>query len=359
MRTIGYRLFVGAFAALLTCNAATAAPPELQRGINITHWFRFPAVSNPAALGNYLDDAALQALKLAGFDFVRLPVQPEFASEPDAIVTAVHRLERYGFKVIIALHPDNWHLETDAAQREALLTIWRSLAAALRHTDPARTLPEVLNEPVFADDPAAWARLQHRALTTIRTAMPTNTVVLTGADWGSVHGLLALPPEADANVIYSFHLYDPAELTALGAYRAGLDRAAMARLPFPADDPLQCKAVADTTSDAPTAALIRFYCEQEWNSARVTGQIDAAADWAQRNHAVVIAGEFGASRRLNAAARTAWLATVRTACERWHVGWALWGYDDSMGFDLHPPPKGTLDPDLLRALGLPTEIMPK
>ena len=47
--------------------------------------------------------------------------------------------------------------------------------------------------------------------------------MLTGADWGSVAGLLSFPPESDPNVIYSFHLYEPAELTALGAYRPGLD----------------------------------------------------------------------------------------------------------------------------------------
>ena len=57
--------------------------------------------------------------------------------------------------------------------------------------------------------------------------------MLTGADWGSVRGLLALRPEPDRNVIYSFHLYEPPELTALGAYRPGLDTAAMARLAVP------------------------------------------------------------------------------------------------------------------------------
>ena len=41
-------------------------------------------------------------------------------------------------------------------------------------------------------------------------------------------------PDPDPNVVYSFHLYEPAELTALAAYRPGLDSAALARLPFPA-----------------------------------------------------------------------------------------------------------------------------
>ena len=101
-------------------------------------------------------------------------------------------------------------------------------------------MPEVLNEPVFPGDPAGWAALQHVVLAEIRQALPQATVVLTGHDWGSIGGLLALVPESDPNVIYSFHLYDPAELTSLAAYRPGLDRGALARLPFPVTDRTAC-----------------------------------------------------------------------------------------------------------------------
>lgn len=217
------------------------------------------------------------------------------------------------------------------------------------------TLPEVLNEPVFAGDAAHWAELQHQVLGMIRAVLPTNTIVLTGADWGSVQGLLALRPEPDANVIYSFHFYQPAELTALGAYRPGLDAAAMARLPFPVEDAGACMAAAAGSQDAATAELIRFFCAQRWDEGRVSADIAAAGTWARANHASVVAGEFGASRRLNAAARLKWLATVRLACERAAIGWALWGYDDSMGFALHPPgATQRLDPAVLHALGLTT-----
>jgi len=197
-------------------------------------------------------------------------------------------------------------------------------------------------------------------LVEIRAVLPANTIVLTGADWGSVSGLLALVPETDPNVVYSFHVYEPAELTALGAYRAGLDSAAMARLPFPATDTAACNAAADTTLDVPTAELMRFYCAQNWDGAKLAAKVGAAGEWGRRNHAAVLAGEFGASQRLNAPARLAWLAAVREACERQSIGWTLWGYDDSMGFALHPPAgQRQLDPDVLRALGLTAPIVRK
>ena len=76
MPRIAYRLLAATFVWLLL-GAADEPPAALRRGINITHWFRFPPNSDPAALRSYLDDAALEELKRAGFTFVRIPVQPE------------------------------------------------------------------------------------------------------------------------------------------------------------------------------------------------------------------------------------------------------------------------------------------
>jgi len=353
MPRIGYRL-VRLVAVLLTTAllaAATEPPAVLRRGINVTHWFRYPPSGDPAALRNYLDDATLRELKRTGFNFIRLPVQSDLLGAGDALVDAIRRIERHGLAVVVALFAVGWQPESDGAR---LLASWRSLAPMLRRLDPAMTFPEILNEPVFAGDPAGWAKLQHGTLEVIRAALPTNTVVLTGADWGSPKGLLDLVPEPDARVIYSFHLYAPAELTALGAYRPGLDTAAMSRLPFPVQVPAECLAAAATTRDAPTAALMRFYCTQGWDVAKLSGLVAAVGDWAKRNHVAVLAGEFGATQQLNKPARLAWLQTVRAACEQRSIGWALWGFDDVMGFGMRPrvDVRRSLDGEVLDALGL-------
>ena len=101
------------------------------------------------------------------------------------------------------------------------------------------------------------------------------------------------------------------ELTALGAYRPGLDAGSMARLPFPAADQAACRATADAARDPPTADLMRFYCAQRWDVAKLAARIAEAGAWAQRHHVAVIAGEFGAAQQLNAPARLAWLTAVR------------------------------------------------
>ena len=338
---------------------AGAQPPEsrlalLRHGVNITGWFRYPASRDPAALTRWMSDAAMADLHRAGFGFVRLAMDPAVLDGPgvlDSAVAAVCRLQLQGLAVVVDAHPEGWHLETSAADRARLRAFWQRMAPALRRCDANLVVPEILNEPVFPGDPAAWADLQHAILTDIRNALPHSTILLTGHDWGSIRGLLALRPEADPNVIYSFHFYDPPELTSLAAYRPNLDRSALARLPFPVTGPDACDAIA---ADPPTRDTIRYYCRMGWDRAAIEQRIAAAASWASTHRVTLLAGEFGASAALNPAARLAWLSTVRQALDASGTGWALWGYDDIMGLAVPRPPvvRPVLDDNVLGALGL-------
>jgi endoglucanase len=356
------RLFSWIIAACLVLSAlpARSEPPaallaHLRRGLNITGWFRFPASRDPAALARWIGDPALADLRRAGFDFVRLAIDPavvDSAALREAAVTAVCRLRRQDLTVIVDAHPTGWHLETDAADRARLRAFWAAMAPALRRCDPSRIVPEVLNEPVFPGDAPGWASLQHAILLDLRAALPDSTILLTGADWGSIAGLLALSPEADPNVLYSFHFYDPVELTSLAAWRPGLDRAALARLPFPVTDRTACEATNPAAN--PTGEVARYYCATDWNQDAIAQRLGAAVAWAEAHHVHLLAGEFGATTALNPAARLAWLGSVRQALQAHGIGWALWGYDDIMGFAVPrpPPPRPILNNNILTALGL-------
>ncbi|WP_428486037.1 glycoside hydrolase family 5 protein [Rhodopila sp.] len=359
-RTIGRWLLLLLLAQVHAVRAQQ--PVSLSHGINITGWFRFPVSRQPAALAGYMTDQALADLRRAGFDFVRLAIDPAVVASPAdraVLIQAIRRIQRQGLVVVVSPHPQDWHLETQPADRDRLRDFWRDLAPALQPLDPDRTVPEVLNEPVFPNDPAGWAALQHQVLLDIRQVLPRQTVVLTGQDWGSINGLLALTPEADQAVLYSFHFYDPAELTSLAAYRPGLDRTSLARLPFPATDRTACEATASLTSDAATGDLMRYYCALHWDAARIDAAFEQAADWARQHQVRLLAGEFGASIQLNPSARLAWFRTVRDGLAAHGIGWALWGYDDVMGLAVSRPPgpRPSLDRDLLAALGLQTTTL--
>ena len=342
--------------------SARAMPPQerldvLRRGVNLTNWFRYPASLDPAKIRVYLSTAVIMNLRQAGFGFVRLAVQPEILMAGGALrqdrlnllLDAIRRLQHAGLGVVIAPHPFTWRLENDPT---ALVQFWRALAPTLSGTDARLTFPEVLNEPVFAQDAPGWATLQAATLAEIRGALPHHTVILTGQDWGSIPGLLALPQVADGNVVYSFHFYDPSELTSIAAYRPGLDAAALVQLPFPMS-PAACAPLAAAT-DPDTAGLIRFTCAMGWGPDKLHDSLAKAGAWARRNNAALLLGEFGASVRLNAPARLAWLAAVRSTAEQQGIGWAIWGYDDAMGFAIpNPPPaRPVLNAALLEALGL-------
>ncbi len=349
-------------AAWVLPHQAWARPPAervamLARGVNITGWFRFPASADPAVLRGYMTDQAIAGLRRAGFSFVRLAVDPARLPDPGfagAVGDAIRRLTATRLGVVVSLHPDGWQIERRDAERTALRRAWDRLAPLLRARGAMMVFPELLNEPVFPNDPTGWHDLQHALLVQVRAALPDHTIILTGHDWSSIAGLTALRPEADPNVVYTFHLYDPPELTSLAAYRAGLDRAALAGLPFPVADRAGCEAMAETVQDGETRGMMRYYCAMGWTEARVAARIDAAASWARVHDAVLLAGEFGASALLNPSARLNWLRLVRERCAAHGIGWALWGYDDVMGFALpRPVPRmPVLDRDLLRALGL-------
>jgi hypothetical protein len=343
-------------AAAAPAAAALAAPPPdrlvaLRRGINLTNWFRFPPSGDPAAIRAYVSDPALADLRAAGFTFVRLPVQPEFVlaspERPALLAEAIGRIEAAGLAVAVEVHPTTWHLE--GADRARLPAAWRTLAPVLARFDPRRTFPEIVNEPVFAGADAEWEALQRETLAAIRAVLPDATVIATGDDWGSIDGLLRLHPLPDGNVVYSFHFYEPRVLVLLADWAPHADKAALATLPFPVADPCP-----RADADSATLALMRGYCAERWDAARLHARLGAAAAWGRRNGVPVLMGEFGAIATLNAPARLAWLADTRRAAAALGLGWALWGYDDVMGFNLHRPPgpRPVLNPAVLDALGL-------
>ncbi len=349
--------------SLAQAEVPAARLATLARGVNFTNWFRFPPRQDDAHFRDYIDDATLAELHRAGFTFVRLAVQPELMTDrggrPDArrlalVAAAAARIERHGLGVMIGWHPQTWHLENSPAEQQELQDLWSALAERLRPLDPARTFPEVMNEPIYPKQEPQWEALQVKVLARIRAALPQSTVILTGTDWGAIDGLVGLHPVADGNVVYSFHTYDPPTLTSLGSFEPSLDHAALARLPFPVVGAHDCDAAEQATTQPRTRDVIRFYCSEHWDAAKLRGLVDQAADWGRRNHVPVIAGEFGASNQLPPATRFAWIEAMRRAFEADGIGWCLWGYDDSMGFDIHPyrHPRLPLDPGLLRALGL-------
>jgi len=184
---------------------------------------------------------------------------------------------------------------------EAFLTkLWTQLAAHYRGR-PSSLLLELQNEP-HEIVPAQWDALQHRLLKAVRAVDPERIIVLTGADWGSVTGMLALSRSDDAHIVYTFHCYDPFRFTHQGASWAGQGSLWGVRFPVPGDE----------------ATLART--------------LDAVVKFSVARGVPVWCGEFGVyDLRADAADRVAWYRTFRSLLEQRSLPWTMWDYRGSFG----------------------------
>jgi endoglucanase len=341
-------------------------PPDritaLKRGINITHWFRYPVRQDDNYYQTYMSDATLRTLHGVGFTFIRLPVQPELllddggrinARRVSLLLNQIKRVQHQGLAVMMDLQVQDWDLEHNEVNRGRLVALWRSLGVALRGLDPRLTFPEIINEPVFPET-AAWEALQERALRAIRESLPDDTIVLSGTHWSDIDGLLQGQPPADRQIVYAVHFYEPYVLAVGDPAEPDVKREELGRMPFPAADTKSCEATAEGAADH-AAALIRWYCSEHWDATKIHDRIGQAAGWASRYHVSLVFNEFGISPGENKPARLAWLEATRKVLEQNGFGWAIWGYDDSMGFNFDTSAarqNPAIDPALLRALGL-------
>src|SRR5205807_2093352 len=128
-----------------------------------------------------------------------------------------------------------------AESHAAFIHFWRSFAAHLAGYDANRVFLELLNEPVFANDGQSWQSLQGELIRAVRKQLPTHTIIATGPERSTVHGLTQLTPYPDPNVIYAFHYYEPFAFTHQGASwitdPAGLAQIAGLQYPY---DPANC-----------------------------------------------------------------------------------------------------------------------
>lgn len=297
---------------------------SLARGVNISRWFRYPAENSERHFRAFITDADLDLIAAMGATCVRLAVDPTYLNLA-WLDEAIARIARRGLALVLDYHDESRGIESGPAAVDEFERRWLALAAHLSRTLPDTVLLEVLNEPVFDADPAAWFPIRRRIVEAIRSAAPLHTIVAGGPNWSSLDGLLISSPVDDDNVVYTFHFYEPFEFTHQGASWVSGPVRHLSGVRYPAASARQ-----------------------------IDQRIASAAGWAARYGVPVWAGEFGAypavAPRLD---RLRWLYDVRTALQRHGIGWAVWSYDENLGLDRRIDPDGrtNIDWDSATALG--------
>lgn len=347
-----------------------AVPPQrvknLARGVNAANWFWYPASGDSRRFGDYMSDTELEWLRVRGFTFIRLPIDPKFLyvegepGKPNAtnmayINSAIERVLDHNLSIILELHENDWQrLEADAAYDDGMVVLWGALAKNWSNYDADRVFFEPINEPRYYLHPQDWFPLQQRLVGAIRASAPDNTILATGPVMSSVEGLMLMRPVADGNIIYTFHFYDPAAFTHQGAawLPGGFDQIRNLRYPY---DEQNGREVLANISEPLARAAVAQYGADKWDADVMKNKLGRIAAWAERNNVTILAGEFGAHEiGTPPDSRIAWMCDARTLFDEYDIGWAVWSYETGFGIGakLGADGKVVADEASMTALGL-------
>jgi hypothetical protein len=210
---------------------------------------------------------------------------------------------------------------------------------------------EILNEPEFRDR-YRWAGVQMRLARAIREGAPNHTIIAAGANWSSSNELLFLEPLRDGNVIYNFHFYDPHVFTHQGATWSTNFQHYLAKLPYPST-PENVRGAMAQVPDPTNQQNVLHYGLEQWNASRVEQEIAMVAAWGKRWNVPLTCNEFGVYRNAaEPADRARWLHDVRSALEKYGIGWTMWDYAGGFGVVVRENGVTTPDSVTLHALGL-------
>jgi hypothetical protein len=152
-------------------------------------------------------------------------------------------------------------------------------------------------------------------------------------------------------VIYNFHCYDPFWFTHQQATWAGDVAKNLKDVPYPSSPELVEKILPQIANEASRNQL-KWYGKEQWNAEKIDGLIARAAAWGAKHGVVLTCNEFGVYRKAPAADRCRCIADVRTALEKYKIGWCMWDYAGGFSVATGQPGNRAADPETLKALGL-------
>ena len=300
---------------------------SLQNGINLSNWLEaywmMPFNAYPET--NRYERADLQFFANAGIKSVRLPVIFERISQTTPPYTvnfshpaiklvdsAITWANTFNFKLIIDNH-HGYELTNSNYQTERprLCAIWRQLAQRYNNLDPNRFLFELSNEPTNSISNANLRTVLTAIIDTVRLYAPNHALIVGGNGWNSANGLISSEPYYDANIIYTFHNYDPFSFTHQGFSWTGLP----AGVTFPQGNQVQ----------------------------EIQDVFQAVKDWSDTYDVPVFLGEFGASTHADANSRCNWMTAISQAYNQQGFSYMYWDpqyWTDGFGIfkssTLHP-----------------------
>lgn len=340
------------------------AAPSLHVGANLSFWFWLPQAQTETHFKTFVGPSDAKLLKENGFDHVRLPLEPKVIFDGatkklrldrwQQVRDGVKMLQRAGLAIILDVHPVGDPLATVDGRPERsaeLYAIWDQICDRLEGLDEGRLWLELMNEPHDIPD-ATWEGIQKELVLRIRAKQPRLPLILTGAQWGGIDGLIKLTSAPEKNAAYSFHFYDPHSFTHQGASWGARNWPFLKKMPYPSN-PERVKPAIEAISDTQAKGEAVWYGNERWNRAKIAGRMDLAEAWAKKHGAKLYCGEFGAyAKEAPPLDRVQWYGDVTNELFRRGIGFAFWDYQgaDSFGITSGGPGQRKLLPHILNLI---------
>jgi hypothetical protein len=340
----------------------------------------------------------LDEIKHAGFDFLRLVIDPGplLQSEGDVFERRISELRgainsslAAGLKVLVDVHVQNhpvWgYLQItagfDHAAFKRYIEVMRALGGLISAFSPQSVALEIFNEPPppcrWSDRPD-WPQQLDVIYDVARRAAPDSTLFISGSCWASIEGLLRLDGSRfDQNTVFVIHYYEPFVFTHQGFWGSNSKFVEyVSRLSYP-PNPTALEEVLRTVegrirvvpniSDDDRAELMRdakinlYRYFNNWNGAtNIYRRFTEVKKWADKYGIKpnrILLGEFGVMKDVygytgaNPPDRIRWLSDVRTTAEKFGYSWCVHALTGPMGI-IARDRDGRLDSGILGALGL-------
>jgi endoglucanase len=348
---------------------------RLKKGVNLSSFLlQYSQYTSLSTVQASITASELSLIKAAGFTYVRLPVEPFQSFDNgnasnnyfktlylNTLYYAVNLIIGAGLGCIIDCHGGAQSsfitsLASDPTYQAQWPIWWGQFAAYCNSNfDPEYVFLEIENEPYTFTNVSVWQPLQLTAYQQIRANAPLFTILATGPNYSDPVDIISMDPRliADQNVIWSCHFYDPIQFSHQGSSFSGYPTLPnLSNLPYPST-PSNVASLAASAVDSTTAATIRTYGLEQWNSNLIGYYFQALSTWAKSYGTYVVITEAGVIvSTSNQTARNSYIQDIRTKAEAYGIGWGFWEYSGGFGLSTVTNHVPTWNTGVLTALGL-------
>ena len=408
MINIFSHIFISFLLLILGAANVLADAPNFKRGFPTDIWINWPDndkfvndinIKTFPEYRQYLNVIHFKKMQDAGFDFVRLTIDPaiylikpspEKTAQLNAgVITAIKDIRSIGLNVDVDLHAipvDGRSVGTETYLKDdkafaSYLNFVSDVGKAIAEQDRNHVTFEPMNEPTIdcdGDNAAVkrWPAMALKMHDVARAAAPKLTLVISGACWGGADGLAVLKASdfKDSNILWSFHSYEPFYFTHQGANWATGAEQFFDGLMFPPNPKDKAKvlkatlagiAASDKTKAekavlaAEAKSSLTEYYSPGWAVAQLNRPAIIVSKWQAANNmpsSRILMGEFGVMKKdlthaVPESIRAGYLKSARELYESHDWAWSGWSWGGGMGLTDEDTERNPT-PAIMKALGM-------